>query len=179
MLKSGKPPVFPGFDRGVPFIGIRFRELARFPVSAGVLLGIGLAGLLDVIVLRHVLQWHGSLTAATSAAHGNAAARLFWDGVYELAACSFVAAGIALLWVNARDAHVRWPPALLAASLATGAGIYLLAEGIVAHGLLALHHVNDTVAASSAWYWDAAFIACGAAMALGGCAWLSREIRRG
>ena len=40
------------------------REAGAFPVSAGVLFGLGLGGFFDGIVLHQVLQWHHMLTSA-------------------------------------------------------------------------------------------------------------------
>jgi hypothetical protein len=36
----------------------------RFPVSAGILLGLGLGGFFDGIVLHQILQWHHMATSA-------------------------------------------------------------------------------------------------------------------
>jgi uncharacterized membrane protein len=36
----------------------------RFPVSAGILFGLGLGGFFDGIVLHQILQWHHMVTNA-------------------------------------------------------------------------------------------------------------------
>jgi hypothetical protein len=40
------------------------REGRRFPVAAGILLGLGLGGFFDGIVLHQLLQWHHMLSTA-------------------------------------------------------------------------------------------------------------------
>jgi Predicted membrane protein (DUF2243) len=40
------------------------RKDADFPISAGILFGLGLGGFFDGIVLHQVLQWHHMLTSA-------------------------------------------------------------------------------------------------------------------
>jgi uncharacterized membrane protein len=40
------------------------REAQDFPVSAGILLGLGLGGFFDGIIWHQVLQWHHMLTSA-------------------------------------------------------------------------------------------------------------------
>lgn len=40
------------------------KENAEFPAAAGILLGLGLGGFFDGIVLHQVLQWHHMLSSA-------------------------------------------------------------------------------------------------------------------
>jgi uncharacterized membrane protein len=39
-------------------------DSADFPISAGILFGLGLGGFFDGIILHQVLQWHHMLTDA-------------------------------------------------------------------------------------------------------------------
>ena len=43
---------------------MKTRDGAGFPIRAGILLGLGLGGFFDGIVLHQVLQWHHMLTDA-------------------------------------------------------------------------------------------------------------------
>jgi len=63
----------------------------RFPTSTGLLLGRGLGGFFDGVVLHQILQWHhmlGSMYPADSAA----ALQLntFWDGLFHASTYVFV-----------------------------------------------------------------------------------------
>ena len=40
------------------------RQVGSFPISAGILFGLGLGGFFDGIILHQVLQWHHMLTSA-------------------------------------------------------------------------------------------------------------------
>jgi uncharacterized membrane protein len=143
-----------------------------FPISAGILLGLGLGGFFDGIILHQVLQWHHMLTSAGFPPNSidNLEFNTLWDGIFHLATYVFVLLGVILLWKRARRAHVRWSGKLLAGTILTGFGIFNLVEGIVNHHLLGLHHVNETVAREQWIYWDLGFLAWGAAMLAGG--WL-------
>jgi uncharacterized membrane protein len=141
-----------------------------FPASAGVLLGLGLGGFFDGIVLHQVLQWHHMVTSAgyppTSVA--NLEFNTLLDGCFHAATWIFVVAGVAILWRHAHRPHVRWSTRLLAGSLLVGFGAFNVVEGIVDHQLLGLHHVNETVPPDQWIYWDMGFLAWGALMLLAG-----------
>lgn len=143
---------------------------ARFPTAAGVLLGLGLGGFFDGIVLHQILQWHHMLTSAGYPAESVANLRLntLADGLFHAATYGFVLAGLALLWRRARRSHLPWSGRLLAGSLLVGFGLFNLVEGTVNHHLLGLHHVNETVPRAQWIWWDLGFLAWGGAMLIGG-----------
>jgi uncharacterized membrane protein len=137
-----------------------------FPVSAGILLGLGLGGFFDGIVLHQLLQWHHMLTSAgypPDSIH-NLRVNTFWDGLFHAGTYIFVVLGIALLWRAARRRHFRWSNKLLAGALLLGFGIFNLVEGTINHHLLGIHHVNETVPRGQWIYWDLGFLAWGAVM---------------
>ena len=80
---------------------VRMETSTRFPLSAGILFGLGLGGFFDGIVLHQVLQWHHMLTNAGVPADTvqNMRINVFWDGIFHLATYAFVAAGLAVLWL--------------------------------------------------------------------------------
>ena len=144
----------------------------HFPLSAGLLFGLGLGGFFDGIVLHQLLQWHHLVTSAGYPPDTveNLKINTFWDGVFHGATYLFVAAGLAILWRRSRVTHVRWSGRLLPGSLLMGFGLFNLVEGLIDHQLLGLHHVNETVPPEQWIYWDLGFLAWGAAMLVGG--WL-------
>jgi uncharacterized membrane protein len=141
-------------------------EQGNFPTSAGVLLGLGLGGFFDGIVLHQILQWHHMVTSAGFPPDSveNLKLNTLLDGLFHASTYVFVAAGLVILWRHAHRVHVRWSTKLLVGTLLLGFGIFNVVEGIVDHHLLGLHHVNETVPPDQWLYWDAGFLAWGAAM---------------
>ena len=143
-----------------------------FPVSAGILLGLGLGGFFDGIVLHQLLQWHHLVTSAGYPPDSveNLKVNTLWDGLFHALTYVFVALGLAVLWRAARRAHLRWSSKLLIGTLLMGFGLFNLVEGTVSHQILGIHHVNETAPREQWIYWDMGFLAWGAAMLAGG--WL-------
>ena len=155
------------------------RQDQRFPVGAGIFLGLGLGGFFDGIVLHQILQWHHMLTSAGFPADSVANLRVntFWDGLFHAATYVFVVAGVLLLWRSAHRGHPWWSGRLLAGSMLLGFGIFNVVEGLVDHQILGLHHVNETVAREQWIVWDVGFLAWGAGMIVAGW-WLVHTGRR-
>ena len=152
----------------------------RFPVSAGILLGLGLGGFFDGIVLHQILQWHHMLTSAgypTDSLY-NLQVNTLWDGLFHASTYVFVFAGVALLWRAAHRTHAWWSARMLAGTVLMGFGIFNLVEGIVDHHWLGIHHVNETVPPTQWIYWDIGFLLWGAAMLAGGWALLKAGKRK-
>jgi uncharacterized membrane protein len=141
-----------------------------FPISAGILFGLGLGGFFDGIIFHQVLQWHHMLTSAGYPASNvhNLEVNTLWDGVFHLSTYLFVLIGLIIFWKRAHRTHVPWSNKLLAGAILAGFGIFNLVEGLVDHHLLGIHHVNETVPPEQWVYWDVAFLAWGAAMLIGG-----------
>jgi uncharacterized membrane protein len=148
------------------------RAIGGFPVSAGILFGLGLGGFFDGIVLHQILQWHHMLTSAGYPPDSveNLKVNTLWDGLFHASTYIFTALGLWILWRYSRTNHVRWSGKLLPGTLLMGFGLFNLVEGIVDHQLLGIHHVNETVPREQWIYWDIGFLAWGAAMLIGG--WL-------
>lgn len=145
-------------------------EERPFPLSAGILLGLGLGGFFDGIILHQVLQWHHMLTSAgyPPTSVENLEFNTTWDGIFHLSTYVFVLLGLLILWRRAHQTHGPWSGKLLAGSMLMGFGIFNVVEGIVDHHLLGIHHVNETIPPDQWVYWDLAFLAWGALMLLGG-----------
>jgi uncharacterized membrane protein len=112
---------------------------------AGVLLGVGLGGFLDGIVLHQILQWHHMLSAeGCCPAHTIAGLEdnTLADGLFHIAAWLCVAIAVFSLWRGARRGEILTGRALAGLVLA-GWGVFNLVEGIVDHHLLGLHHVKQ------------------------------------
>jgi uncharacterized membrane protein len=154
---------------------------ADFPLRAGVLLGIGMGGFFDGIVLHQLLQWHHLLTSAgypATSVH-NLRVNTLWDGLFHVFTLVCTGLGLAIFWRSARRQHARWPGKLLAGSMLLGFGGFNLVEGLVDHHLLGIHHVNETVAPGLWIYWDLGFLLWGAAMFAAGWWCTARAERPG
>ncbi|HJQ13328.1 MAG TPA: DUF2243 domain-containing protein [Anaerolineales bacterium] len=143
-----------------------------FPASAGFLLGLGLGGFFDGIILHQVLQWHHMVTSAGFPPDTveNLKINTFWDGLFHLSTYIFVTLGLILLWRSAHRRHVHWSGKMLFGTILLGFGVFNVVEGIVDHQILGIHHVNETVPPVQWVYWDVGFLLWGAAMIVGG--WL-------
>lgn len=147
----------------------------RFP---SVLLGIGLGGFADGIVLHQVLQWHHMLSSTDRDRAGvptypvDTVAGLemntLWDGLFHVVTWVSVLAGLALLAARVTRSRGRlWRSRALWGWALVGWGLFNLVEGVVDHHLLGIHHVRP--GAHELW-WDLGFLALGAALVVGG--WL-------
>lgn len=145
----------------------------------GILLGVGLGGFVDGILLHQILQWHHMLTSAGTAnfldvdaypadtVHGLEMNTL-WDGFFHVVCWLAVLAGLALLY--SRVTHGRrqvWTSRVLWGWVLVGWGLFNLVEGIIDHHILGIHHVRT---GDDQLWWDLGFLALGALLVLGG--WL-------
>lgn len=140
-------------------------------VTAGVLLGVGLGGFVDGIVLHQILQWHHMLTATGDHPASTVAGletNTLWDGLFHAFTWLATVAGLALLWRAGNRRDVPWSRNVLLGALAVGWGLFNLVEGVVNHHILTIHHVRDDVANSLPW--DLAFLALGVLLVAGGLA---------
>lgn len=155
-------------------------EAERFPVAAGLLLGLGLGGFFDGIVLHQLLQWHHMLSSAgvPPDSVANLRVNIRADGLFHAATYLFVLAGLWLLWRRAHERHLWWSGRMLIGSMLVGFGAFNLVEGLVDHQLLGLHHVNETVPRADWIWWDVGFLVWGAAMLAIGLALLRQGRRR-
>ncbi|HEY0420636.1 MAG TPA: DUF2243 domain-containing protein [Acetobacteraceae bacterium] len=148
----------------------RSSAAADFPTSAGILLGLGLGGFFDGIVLHQILQWHHMLTSAGYPPDSlrNIEINTLADGLFHAATYLFVLAGVVVLWRASRRPHGPWAGRMLLGTVLMGFGLFNLVEGLVDHQILGIHHVNETVPREQWIVWDLGFLLWGAVMLMGG-----------
>ncbi len=132
------------------------------------MLGIGLGGFVDGILLHQVFQIHAMLSAKlplTSMA--NMQVNMTADGLFHAALWLTTLTGVMLLFNAAKRRDVRWSRRTLYGAMLAGWGLFNVVEGIVNHHLLGLHHVVERLGPS---VWDWVFLAVSAAMMIGGWA---------
>lgn len=140
-----------------------------FPLAPGVVLGIGLGGFVDGIVLHQVLQWHHMLTSAgyPPDSVSNLSVNTLFDGLFHAATWIATAIGLFMLHRAVRRRRA-WSGRRLLGGMAIGWGGFNLVEGIIDHHVLGLHHVRENVA--NVMLWDIAFLAFGALLVVAGYA---------
>jgi uncharacterized membrane protein len=152
--------------------------MARLLRAPGLLLGIGLGGFIDGILLHQLLQWHHLLTGTDSDRVGvrfyspdtveGLRMNTLWDGLFHVVTWLFVLGGIGLLFARVtRDRRAAWTSRALWGWMLAGWGLFNLVEGIIDHQLLGVHHVRE--GANRLW-WDLGFLALGAVLVLAGWA---------
>lgn len=129
-------------------------------LSAGLLLGTGLGGFVDGIVLHQILQWHNMLSSVRPPADLVAMKyNMFWDGLFHAFTWVMVSLGVARLWLAARRADVPWSTRTFVGSLVGGWGLFNVVEGIIDHQILGVHHVHP---GEGELAWDIGFLVFGA-----------------
>jgi uncharacterized membrane protein len=138
----------------------------RFSWS-GFLLGLGAAAAIDGILLHQVLQWHHLVMQADS--YG----RVLSDGLLHAGSVGLLLAGTWLLWRAGRRGELP-APGLLGGSILAGAGLFHVADSLVNHFWLQLHHIKP--GGPDQLTWDLLFLAAGLLMLAG--SWRTLSVRR-
>jgi uncharacterized membrane protein len=136
---------------------------ARPPKLPAFLMGVGLGGFIDGILLHQILQWHHMLTGDNGGEPMTTVAGLeantLVDGFFHVATWIFVAIAMFMtvrLWQR-RELAPPWRAHF--GMLLAGWGVFSLVEGLIDHQILGIHHVRDDLGAPIGW--DLAFLALG------------------
>jgi uncharacterized membrane protein len=135
-------------------------------ISAGVLLGTGLGGFVDGILLHQLLQWHGMLSSRLPPTDlVSMKINMFWDGLFHAFTWLMTVLGLGLLWRAGQRPEVPWSTRTLVGSLSIGWGAFNVVEGLIDHQLLGIHHVHP---GEGQWAWDLGFLLLGALLLVAG-----------
>ncbi|MET9256211.1 DUF2243 domain-containing protein [Streptomyces sp. NPDC003717] len=157
---------------GAPATGVDPRSI-RLP---GIVLGVGLGGFVDGILLHQLLQWHHMLTSTN---HDRIGVKYYdpdtvsglemntvWDGVFHTVCWLSVLLGLAVLYNRVTEnRRAVWGSRVLWGWILAGWGLFNLVEGVLDHQILGIHHVHG--GPHQAW-WDAAFLVLGALFLVAG-----------
>jgi uncharacterized membrane protein len=128
-------------------------------ISAGILLGTGLGGFLDGIVLHQVLQWHNMLSSVRPPTNlVDMKYNMLWDGLFHMFTWLTTVLGVWRLWAAGKSASTPWSTRTFLGSLVLGWGLFNLLEGLIDHQLLGVHHVHP---GHGQLAWDLGFLAFG------------------
>ena len=139
----------------------------RSITGPGIIMGLGLGGFFDGIVLHQILQWHHLLTSAGYPPDSvqNLQINTLADGLFHGVTWLLTVIGLFLLWRAVhRGTEVR-PFRVLIGALLMGWGIFNLVEGVIDHHILGIHHVRS---GPDQALWDIGFLIWGALMLIGG-----------
>ena len=126
------------------------RDLSHGPiVSAGILLGTGLGGFVDGIVLHQILQWHNMLSSVHPPVDlVSMKYNMVWDGLFHAFTWLMTVAGLTRLWLAGQRPDVAWSTRTFGGSLLIGWGLFNFIEGVIDHHLLGVHHVHPGTGSS-------------------------------
>ncbi len=129
-------------------------------ISAGIVLGIGLGGFFDGIVLHQILQWHHMLSNVRPLTTiSNIDLNMLWDGLFHAFDWIMTVVGVVLLWRAGGRDDVSWSSNTFFGSLLIGFGLFDVVEGLIDHQILGIHHVKP---GPNQLTWDLGFLALGA-----------------
>ena len=110
----------------------------------GVLLGIGLGGFVDGIVLHQIVGWHNMGSAVLPPSTMDAMrTNMRWDGMFHAGVWLVTLLGVYRLLNAARNGVPLPRTRTFTGQLLSGWGVFNLVEGIVDHHVLNIHHVRD------------------------------------
>jgi uncharacterized membrane protein len=135
----------------------------RPPMLASIILGLGLGGFGDGILLHQVLQWHHMLSSAgfPPDSLANLQVNTLWDGLFHTSTWILTVVGLFTLWQAFGRRETPWSTKTFLGGLAAGWGIFDVVEGVIDHEILGIHHVNETVPRAQWIWWDLGFLAFG------------------
>ena len=147
------------------------------PRAPGFVMGLGLGGLLDGVVLHQILQWHHMLTGTGGEPPDTVAgleANTVADGFFHLATWFLITAAMVLTVRAWQQGRLAPPWSVHIGALLAGWGVFNVVEGLIDHQLLGVHHVRDDLGAPLGW--DLAFIALGLVLIVTGSALTRRRV---
>ena len=113
-------------------------------IASGIMLGVGLGGFIDGILLHQIIHWHNMGSAILPPTSIESMQQnMRWDGLFHVAVWILTLIGVYRLLLDARQGRLLPGPRAFTGLLLLGWGLFNLGEGIIDHHLLKLHHVRD------------------------------------
>jgi uncharacterized membrane protein len=126
---------------------------------AGLLIGVGMGGFVDGIVLHQIAQWHQMLSNIVPPhTMDTMRVNMTWDGLFHALTWVVTLVGILRLR-SAAYAGVAIPSRqAFAGQLILGWGVFNLLEGVIDHQILGIHNVREV---PNATVYNLTFLAIG------------------
>ncbi|MGW3737271.1 DUF2243 domain-containing protein [Streptomyces sp. NPDC005148] len=142
----------------------------------GLVLGVGLGGFVDGILLHQLLQWHHMLTSTNDDRIGvkyysphtvsGLEMNTVWDGIFHAICWVAVLLGLAILYKRVTHNRRRvWTSRVLWGWILAGWGLFNIVEGLLDHQILGIHHVHG---GPHQLWWDMGFLLLGVILLVGG-----------
>ena len=120
--------------------------------TTSIIIGIGIGGFIDGIVLHQLLQWHEMLSNKIPPTdYVSKSVNMFWDGIFHAFTLIVTFVGIILLWKLTGRRDINRSRNLFAGGLWLGWGLFNIIEGVVDHHLLKLHNVKEISMNKEVW----------------------------
>lgn len=119
----------------------------RTSTVSAILIGIGLAGLIDITIFHQILQWHH--TASNKIVPNTMEAlqmNIVWDGAFLIFSLIITIIGISLLWQGSGSKNKNSLFSNKGSFIGLtfiGFGGFNIIEGVINHHILEMHHVID------------------------------------
>jgi uncharacterized membrane protein len=153
----------------------------RPPRTPAFLLGVGLGGFVDGIVLHQILQWHHMLSGENGGKPTDTVAGLeantLADGLFHIGTWIVVAVAMTMTVSAWREGRLAPPGRVHVGLLLAGWGAFNLVEGLLDHVILGVHHVRDDLGGPVGW--DLGFLAFAAVLMAVGAVLVSPVGARG
>lgn len=145
--------------------------------AAGTLLGLGLGGFVDGILLHHLLQWHQMFSNEIPPVDLlSKSVNMFWDGMFQIAALTLTLLGVLALWRLPDRNGVRRPAGLLFGAMIFGWGAFNFVDSLFNHYIFRYHNVREPPADPQLW--NLGFLLLSIALLLFGWSLMKRTSRR-
>ncbi len=129
------------------------KKTGRPVAAAGTVIGIGLGGFIDGILLHQIWQLHGMLSARVPLnSMKNMQTNMTVDGVFHAVVWLATIVGIIMLFNAGKRDDLAWSGRTFYGSMLMGWGLFNVVEGVIDHHLLELHHVVQRLG-QSIWDW--------------------------
>ncbi|MDP8914651.1 MAG: DUF2243 domain-containing protein [Pseudomonadota bacterium] len=125
----------------MPSAAFRNRPL----LLAATVLGIGLGGFFDGILLHQVLQWHHLLSLVPGEAFRDLGTQILADGLFHVLMYAVTASGLWLLWRRRGSVAESGAAGTLAGGALLGFGIWNLIDVGFFHWILGIHRIRVNV----------------------------------
>lgn len=121
--------------------------------AAGIVLGIGLGGFVDGILLHQIWQVHAMLSAKVPlTSMENMQTNMTADGVFHAVVWAATLIGVIMLFNSPKRSEVLFSDRVFYGSMLVGWGSFNVVEGVIDHHILQVHHVVERLG-QSMWDW--------------------------